>query len=95
MVSRSIIVTVECDSCSGSGLYQGFMEGKGRAVVCTSCGGEGRQKISFKPFTGRRKRRGIKEIRFGSGLIIDAPSDKAWFSYAEFEKAVPAPKVKS
>jgi len=82
-------ITAECEPCGGTGLYSGFMEGPGRAVVCTRCGGSGAQKLSIKPFQGRRTRRGIKEIRFGSGLIVDNPRRGEWMSYAEFKKLVP------
>lgn len=83
----------ECQSCGGTGLYSGFMEGKGRAVVCVECEGKGYVEETFKEFTGRKKKAGIKEVRFGSGLILDNPSQREWFSYAEFEKKIPAPKV--
>lgn len=34
-------VKLKCHDCGGTGLYEGFMEGKGEAVVCISCGGRG------------------------------------------------------
>lgn len=87
-----IEVKYECPSCSGSGLYSGFMERTDEAVVCVSCGGKGYRVEKFRAFTGRRKRRGIKKIRFGSGMILDNPSKSTWFSYEEFEKKIPSEK---
>lgn len=80
-------IHAECDSCHGTGLYVGFVEREGEAVVCVSCGGTGGQKLSFKPYTGRKGKRGIKKVRFGSGLIIDNPNG-GWFTYEEFQKKV-------
>ena len=82
---------VQCFSCGATGLYQGFMEAKHQAVICVNCDGTGLNILSGKPFTGRKKRRGITMIRAGSGLIIDQPSDKSWISYVEFERRIKAP----
>jgi hypothetical protein len=66
------------------------MEQKGEAVVCVNCDGTGCQTLVGEPFKGRVKKRGIKKIRFGSGLIIDSPG--GWFTYDEFLKKVPEKK---
>ncbi|TFG98703.1 hypothetical protein E4H12_05240 [Candidatus Thorarchaeota archaeon] len=83
-------IHAECDSCNGTGLYVGFMEREGEAVVCISCGGTGRQTISYKPYTHRKGKRGIKKVRFGTGMIIDNPNG-GWFTYADFLKNIRAP----
>lgn len=79
---------VACDSCSSTGLYCGFMEAKGEAVVCVSCRGTGYRTITLKPFTGRKVRHGIKKVRFGSGMILDNPSGADWMTYEEFQQKV-------
>jgi len=85
-------IIVECRSCSGTGLYCGFVEAKGEAVVCVTCHGIGATKLSGKDFTGRKKKRGITKIRGGSGSIRDNAARATWFSYAEFERMVPGKK---
>ena len=92
MTSKKIVVKYECPSCGGSGLYCGFMEGPGQAVVCVSCEGTGRVVDEFKPFTGRKKKHGVKTIRFGSGYVVDNTKKEVWFSYKEFEQQIKAPK---
>ena len=78
----------ECESCESTGLYQGFCERKDEAVVCSCCKGRGWYYVYLKPFIRRRLRKGIKKIRFGSGLFIDKPTEKSWFTYKEFLKKV-------
>lgn len=85
---KNLVVQGECESCRGTGLYQGFMEAKNEAVVCINCTGTGMVEVEMKPFTGRKKRRGITKIRFGSGLILDNPRKATWMTYVEFEKAI-------
>lgn len=87
---KKIKFNAECDSCGGTGLYQGFMEGPGRAVVCISCRGTGCNVVSLKPFEGRKRKKGVEKVRLGSGLIVDCPGESVWFSYEEFLKKVPA-----
>ena len=77
-----------CQECSGTGLYSGFMEAKDEAVICIRCGGTGFQISNLKPFTKRRKRKGINRVRFGSGLFIDGVLEEDWMSYKEFEKRI-------
>ena len=78
----------ECFACDGTGLYQGFMERKDEAVVCVKCGGTGAVSMTVKPYTGRKRRNGIRRIRAGSGSIIDQPSEQSWFSYNEFREHI-------
>jgi DnaJ-class molecular chaperone len=84
---------IECGACHGTGLYSGFMERAGEAVVCVQCGGTGRQTIRYNEYTGRKKKRGIKQIRAGSGLIVDQPSRNSWFTYEEFEAKIKPPRT--
>jgi hypothetical protein len=55
-------IIIECPSCWGTGLYSGFAEPKGVAVVCHDCEGTGGQNFVYKEFTGRRKRRDIERV---------------------------------
>ena len=90
MTKKSIIV--ECPSCSGTGLYTGFMESKGEAVVFVACGGTGAKELHYTEFTGRKRKNGISKIRAGSGTILDDSRKSTWISYAEFEQKIPAGK---
>lgn len=86
MTTQSI--RTECPACNGTGLYVGFAEAKGEAVVCVNCSGTGCRTISYKPFGGRKRRNGIEKIRFGSGLIIDNPTKSSWMTYDQFKEKV-------
>lgn len=54
----------ECDACRGTGLYVGFAEHDGAAVVCNICKGTGKAvfDMDYKMFTGRKKRSGVKHV---------------------------------
>jgi len=45
-----------CDSCKGTGLYVGFAEHDGAAIVCHHCGGTGRYHFEheYDEFTCRK-----------------------------------------
>ena len=65
-MNEDIVITVECSSCKGTGLYKGFSE-KGRcAVVCHTCDGTGKVTKYFKKFTGRKERQDIDRVFAGS-----------------------------
>jgi hypothetical protein len=62
---KTIEYDCECDSCKGTGLYQGFAEKDGAAVVCHTCDGKGwfHEKITYKETDKNRKgRKGIKRV---------------------------------
>ena len=65
---------IECESCGGTGLYCGFAEPKGVAVVCLECDGTGATKgkpSNFtKPFKKRKRRSGIKTVRLSCGTFL-------------------------
>lgn len=81
-------IRAECSDCGGTGLYVGFMEAKGEAVVCVSCRGTGCRTIKYKPFVERKRRNGIQKVRFGSGMILDDPNKATWMTYDEFKEKV-------
>ncbi len=64
---KKIEIDIECQSCDGTGLYQGMGEDKGCAVVCTTCKGTGKYHyvLEYEPFTERKKRTDIKRV-FGN-----------------------------
>jgi hypothetical protein len=63
-------VDVECPACRATGVYSGFAEPKGVAVVCLRCDGTGRQKLSYKPFTVRKRRDGVETVKRSQGAFI-------------------------
>lgn len=67
---RKKVVFAECTDCDCSGVYQGFMEGKGEAVICMGCDGTGCRKILYAPFVKRRRRPGVKTVRNSAGRSI-------------------------
>lgn len=81
-------IKTECSSCSGTGLYSGFAEPDGVAVVCLTCNGSGCQEITYEPFVRRKDRQGIRRVCrsagsfIGTGVGPDGPS----ISYAEFQQ---------
>jgi len=85
---KKIEITVECTSCGGTGVYSGFAEPKGVAVVCLGCGGTGEKKLSFIPFTKRKERRGIKIVRRSKGFFLPTGIGPTGGSvtYAEFKR---------
>lgn len=63
-------IRAECSACGGTGLYSGFAEPKGTAVVCVKCSGSGCEEITFTLFTGRKGKRNIQTVSRSRGLFI-------------------------
>ena len=63
-------MNAECGSCGGTGLYSGFAEPKGTAVVCHGCNGSGEDVVRYKPFEGRKGKRGISRVLLSRGSFI-------------------------
>lgn len=64
---------IRCTACDGTGLYVGFAEKDGAAVVCGKCKGTGCYKfrLEYEPFTGRRIRAGVERVyRVNPGIGI-------------------------
>jgi hypothetical protein len=63
-MSHVFETTCQCPSCRGTGLYQGFAEGPGVAVVCHRCKGtgEGSIRVEWTPFRGRLRREGVERV---------------------------------
>lgn len=78
-------VQTECGACSGTGLYSGFAEPKGVAVVCLQCNGTGCHEISYIPFICRKPKANIKTVQLsrGSFILSCGPAGRR-ITYAEF-----------
>lgn len=61
---KKIEIDVQCPACGGSGVYCGFAEGKGTAVVCNRCNGSGKYHYvyEYEEFSGRKIKEGIKRV---------------------------------
>lgn len=55
-------IVIECQSCGGTGLYKGVAERGDCAVVCYMCKGTGKTTFTYKEFTGRKLRDGVKRV---------------------------------
>ena len=80
-------VKAECGACSGTGLYRGFAEPKGTAVVCLHCSGTGCETIRYKPFEKRHGRRDIQWVQRsrGSFIVTGVGPTGGKITYAEFQ----------
>lgn len=86
-------VKCQCPDCNGTGLYVGFAEPKGTAVVCLRCNGKGWIYLSYAEFTGRKRKSGVKKVCISSGNFLATgvgPKQGTEMSYDEFEKAFPS-----
>lgn len=84
MSTRTTIKT-ECPSCGGTGLYRGMAEPEGVAVVCLTCNGSGCKELTYTPFTARKRRGDVREVKRSKGEFIFAcgPRGDA-ISYQDF-----------
>ncbi len=84
-------IVVECEDCGGTGLYSGFCEGQGKAVVCLGCGGTGAQKLRFKEYTGRKRKNDINSISYSRGTFIATGVGAVGesMSYSQFKDKIP------
>ena len=95
---KKIELDIECQSCSGTGIYRGMGERDGAVVVCRTCNGTGCEKyvFTYNDFKGRRKTKkvkrvflsgygyciGTKPITLDNGIFVDF--SKEGVSYKEF-----------
>lgn len=59
----------DCRPCQGSGVFRGQSEPKGFSVVCTQCGGSGKDVIEYLPFTGRKMREDTLVVGWSRGSL--------------------------
>lgn len=85
-------VLCECPACNATGLYSGFAEAEGEAVICLQCQGTGAVRMTFTPYTGRRRRNKIKTIRLSQGRLLATGVGGVGqgMTYAEFQAKIPA-----
>lgn len=65
----------QCGHCAGTGLYVGYGERNGAAVVCSRCDGTGRREMTheYVEFSGQRYRDDVRRVyRCNPGIGIDA-----------------------
>ena len=88
-------ILVQCGSCRGTGLYEGFAEPVGEPVICLSCGGSGGEYLSYTKYIGRRHRPGVKLVRKSRGTSVAlgvGGLSNTEMSYQEFLDTVPEAK---
>lgn len=61
-MTKETTIVIECPKCNATGLYVGQDERMGAAIICPECKGTGKQKITYKKFTGRKETCGIKRV---------------------------------
>lgn len=94
---KKIEMLIECPLCNGTGVYSGIAEGEGVGVICYECNGTGAYTYSYKNFTGRKTKKGIKRVyltgsqyKLGTGKVTfsngigEIDMDKEGVSYDEF-----------
>ena len=88
-------VKSECNSCSGTGLYSGMCEGPNCAVICLTCDGTGCKEVSYKPYTGRKRKSGIYNVRQSAGrvLVTGTGGRGPAMTYEQFLNSVPEAKI--
>jgi len=88
-----IKVLSKCPSCSGTGLYEGMCEREGEPVVCINCNGTGAATISYEPYSGRVRKRGVKVVHYSKGnFILSCGAFGNGMTYEEFQRECPEPK---
>ncbi|QQG44568.1 MAG: hypothetical protein HYW86_01470 [Candidatus Roizmanbacteria bacterium] len=78
-----VTVKIQCKSCSGTGVYRGYQEPKGVAVVCHDCKGTGGVDFSYEPFTGLKRQDGVDIVRISGGAFGAGPQGTT-VSYEDF-----------
>jgi len=81
-------VKAECSSCGGYGVYSGFCEPEGVAVICLQCNGTGCETVYYKPFVKRHRKKGIKTVTRSRGrfIVTGVGPVGSTISYTEFFK---------
>jgi len=94
-MNEKVTVKVECSDCRGTGLYIGFAEGEGTAVICSRCKGTGEKMLTYIPFTKRnsppQKVKRVFQTNIGYRTAVNNPHG---MSVEDWESGKPFP-VKS
>lgn len=83
-------IEIECQACNGTGLYVGFAEPLGTAVICYGCDGTGKVTFTYRPFIKRKGKRGVETVARSAGTLIATgvgPVGKT-ITYAEFKQGL-------
>lgn len=85
---------VECPACGATGLYKGFAEPPGTAVICNRCDGKGYYEAvavtaDAKIFSGRKKKPGVTKVICDGGLWMLRRGEQPAITIEEFEEKVP------
>jgi len=83
---------IECRDCQATGLYSGIAEAGSCAIVCHTCRGTGKERITVTAFSERRRRGDITKVFPGSFGICHGDESPGGCSYEEWwSGATPAP----
>tara|TARA_B100000614_G_scaffold258752_1_gene281815 strand:+ start:73697 stop:73969 length:273 start_codon:yes stop_codon:yes gene_type:complete len=77
-------IETECRDCGGTGLYCGFAEPDGTAVICNGCSGTGCKTIHYKPFNGRKPKAGVHRVMTDGGMWMTRTGSESTVSIEEF-----------
>jgi len=80
---------IDCGACGATGLYKGFAEPPGTAVICQRCGGKGYQEAvavmeGATLFTQRKAKPGITKVMTDGGLWMLRSHNTPTISIEEF-----------
>lgn len=83
---KFVEVDVECSSCGGTGVYVGFAEKDGIAVVCSTCSGAGHYIKKNLLWSGvRRIRDKVTMVVYQNvGVVLEPGIDPHEITYEEF-----------
>jgi hypothetical protein len=91
---KMLDIIAECTQCGATGLYRGFAEPKGVAVVCLGCKGSGSFVIKHRPntivqctpFTKRKERQDVQTVHRSAGtFFMSCGPSSGSISYEEFK----------
>jgi len=96
---KVIEIEEQCQSCGGTGLYVGFAEHNGAAIVCHNCNGTGchQYKHKYEEFKGRIARSGVNRVfQVNPGIGIGTGNGHALAEFGgmpvqEWEAGLPFP----
>ena len=72
-MASQVKVLVECEVCDGYGIHQVEL---GFGVICARCHGTGGNELSYTPFTGLKKRTGIRRVRRSGRYRLSTPVEE-------------------
>lgn len=79
------IITIECPSCKGTGIYAGAAERDGAGVQCFICNGTGKTTYSYEEFMERKKRKDIVQVvERNPGIMISPEIPMGGMSYDDW-----------